>query len=103
MAWEIKELVKKYQDKDFIEIHKSLTTELKELDRIYYYPGKDKHISSDYKFKRYRDHAGDFLFFLNTGMVPATIGRDGLKQFLPIIRNLVKKGNLDEDVLNIFK
>lgn len=103
MAWEIKELIKKYQDKDFIEIHKSLTTELKELDRIYFYPGKYKHISSNYKFKNYREHAGDFLFFLNTGMIPATIGLDGLKRFLPIINNLVNKGQLKKEVLNILK
>ncbi len=103
MAWEIEELIRKYQDKDFIELHKSLAKEVKELDRIYFYPGKYKHISSNYKFKRYREHAIDFLFFLNTGMIPATIGLNGLKQFLPIIKDLVKKGQLKEEVLNIFK
>lgn len=73
------------------------------LDRIYFYPGKYKHISSNYKFKNYRKHAVDFLFFLNTGIIPATIGLNGLKQFLPIIKNLVKEGQLKEEVLNIFK
>lgn len=103
MEYEIEELVQKYQDKDIIELRESLTAEVKELDRIYFYPGKYKHISSDHKFMKYRDYAGDFLCFLNTGITPATIGIEGLKHFLPIIRNLVEKGQLKKEVLNIFK
>ncbi|MCC6570134.1 MAG: hypothetical protein IT274_00805 [Chitinophagales bacterium] len=70
---------------------------MKELDRINQNPKKYK-VSSVYDFNEYREYAGDFLYFLNTGGKPAV---KVLVFFLPVIKNLVDKGQLKESVLEL--
>lgn len=100
MEYDIKKLVLKYQDKNYAEILTELTKEVTHLDQLY---AKLKRSEYDNGLTDYRTHAGDFLFFINSGAVPAGIGLSGLKLFLPIIVNLVDKGQLKPEVLNLFK
>jgi hypothetical protein len=102
MTFDINNLVSKYQDKNFIDILSELTKEVNHLDNLHRNIKKHKDIS-EYQFQEYRKYAGDFLYFLNTGGTPAGIGIDGLKKFLPIITNLVDKGQLKKDVLERFQ
>ncbi len=101
MEFEIESLVKKYKDKDLPVIWSELTSEVIHLDKLFskYRP---KHNSSDNGLKEYREYAGDFLFFLNTGVTPVGIGIEGLRILLPVIKNLVEKGQLKKEILDRF-
>lgn len=102
MKYEINNLVLKYQDKDWIDIVVSLTQECKNLEILHDNIKRHKDIS-EYDLLKYKKYAIDFLYFLNTGGTPAGIGIDGLKMFLPIINNLVEKGQMTSDVLKRFQ
>ncbi len=97
MNYEKEDLLNKYKDKNFIEIISELTDEVKHLDRINQNKKAFK-ITSDYQFTEYRDYAGGFLYFLNTGGKPAG---NVLNFFLPVITNLVNKGQLKKEVLEL--
>ena len=45
----------------------------------------------------------EFFSFLMTGETPSSIGIDGLRRFLPTIKNLVEKEQLKEMVLKRFE
>ncbi len=102
MTFDINNFIHKYKDKNFIEIRTDLTEEVKYLDNLLRNIKKHKDIS-EYQLQEYRKYAGDFLFFLNTGGTPAGIGIEGLKKLLPIITNLLDKGQLKSDVLERFQ
>jgi hypothetical protein len=101
MKFDINELIEKYQDKELFDIIVELTREVEYLDKLW--RKTDKKAPYVYQLEKYREYAGDFLYFLNTGGTPAGIGLEGLKHFLPIIQNLVNKGNFKETVLDRFK
>ncbi|MNR44041.1 hypothetical protein D3C85_1627340 [compost metagenome] len=100
MKYDLNSFVEEYQDKDYITILKDLNKEINHLDVLY---SKLKRSEYDYGLTEYRKHVGDFLFFLNTGVVPNGIGIVGLKIFLPIVQNLVQKNQLIPKVLNLFE
>jgi hypothetical protein len=102
MNYQISDLIVKYENKDLKDIKSSLISEIRELDEIHNNITKHKNIDV-YDFSKYRDYAGDFLFFLHQKVTPATIGLKGLSFFLPIIKNLVAKNELEESVLERFK
>ncbi len=101
MDFDLNNLIERIKDKDFIEILDDLVKERTYLKRLSLSDVK-KAGKSEYKFSQYKDHIGDFLFFLNSGMTPATTGLDGLKKFLPVINNLVEKKQLKPEVLDRF-
>ena len=102
MTFDLEKLVDKYKDKSYIDIIVELTKEVQHLDNLWIKP---KLVPTDqrYELEKYRDYAGDLLYFMNTGGTPATIGLNGLRRFLPIISNLVEKGQLTKDVLDRFQ
>ena len=99
MPYDLNSLNKKYKDKNYLEIVHHLSLEVMGMEKIISkIPKNDK-----YRFEDYFNHAGDLLYFLNTGAVPGTIGLEGLRLFLPIFQNLVAKGQLKESALDCFK
>lgn len=99
MKYSIENLTLKYQDKSWMEIIDELSKEVRALDRVY---NKLKY-PLDYEGERisaYRKYAGDLLFYLNCGVIPAGIGIEGMQNFIPIIKNLVDKGHLKNEALN---
>lgn len=99
MNYDLNEFVLKYQDKDYITILSDLNKEVVHLDNRFV---KLKRNEYDNGLSDYRKHVGDFLFFLNSGVVPGGIGITGLKIFFPIIKNLVDKNQLKPEVLTVF-
>jgi hypothetical protein len=83
----------KYLGKNRLDIQIELSDEIDILDKRY------KKNELDDEAKNYRTYGGEFLFFLNTVVVPANIGISGLKDFLPIITELVNRGDLPANVL----
>ncbi|KIQ22765.1 hypothetical protein RT99_06645 [Flavobacterium sp. MEB061] len=100
MKYDLNSFVEEYRDKDYINILKDLNKEISHLDVLYL---KLKSSEYDYGLTEYRQHVGDFLFFLNTGVVPNGIGIVGLRNFLPIVTNLVQKNQLKPSILNLFE
>lgn len=93
------------KDKNLVEVFNLTTNKVNELDIVSLYSKKRKldcNISV-YKLQNYKEHIGDFLFFMQTSIIPSSIGIDGLKRFLPIIQNLVDKEALPLCTLNIFE
>jgi hypothetical protein len=104
MQFDKNDLIKKYINKDLFDIIYELSSEIERLDKLHLNINhkSNRHLSA-YQLREYREYAGDFLFFLNSGITPAGIGIDGLKFFLPIINNLVDKGQLKQSVLDRFQ
>ena len=100
MIYDLNNFVLKYQDKEYINIIIDLNKEVQHLDALYSRLKKNEY---DNGLVAYREYLGDFLFYLNSGVVPAGIGKKGLMMFLPILENLVQKGQLKSEVLDLFK
>ena len=100
MKYDLNNFIVKYQDKDYITILMELTKEVQHLDNAFV---KLKRNQYDEGLTDYRSHVGDFLFYLNTGVIPGGIGVTGIKKFLPIITNLVEKAQLKPELLNQLK
>lgn len=100
MKYDINDFILKYQDADYLTLIVEVTKEVQQLDARYMRLKRNEY---DEGLSYYRDHVGDFLFYLNSGMVPAGIKLDGLQKFLPIIENLVTKGQFKPEALNVFK
>ncbi|MGV3704527.1 MAG: hypothetical protein ACO1NU_04030 [Arcticibacter sp.] len=100
MKYDINDFILKYQDADFLTLIVEVTKEVQHLDARYMRLKRNEY---DEGLGYYRDHVGDFLFYLNSGMVPAGIKLTGLQKFLPIIENLVNKGQFKPEALNVFK
>ncbi|MEQ7802238.1 hypothetical protein ABDJ41_20750 [Pedobacter sp. ASV1-7] len=98
MNYNLNTFVQKYQHKDLGEILAFLFREVPHLDGLY---AKLKRNQDDGGLIFYRAHLGDFLFFLQNGVVPAGIGKDGLALFRPILENLVQKNTFKPEVLNL--
>lgn len=102
MEFDINELVERYKAMDFLSIHQDLAREVNRLDVLAQRPAKGRNDYAHYKMMEYRKYAGDFLFFLNTGVTPNGIGLEGLKIFLPVIQSLVDQKQLKKEVLDRF-
>lgn len=100
MDYNLEQYILKYENADYLHLLEQTTKEVEHLDKIYLNIKKNH---DDDGLIYYRKHVGDFLFYLNCGVVPADIGLNGLKKFLPLITNLVKKGQLKKEALEIFK
>lgn len=98
MNYDLNNFVQKYQDKNLGEILSFLFREVPHLDRLH---AKLKRNQDDGGLIFYRAHLGDFLFFLQSGVVPAGIGKDGLALFRPILENLVQKNAYKPEVLDL--
>lgn len=101
MQFDKNQLFEKYNNKDLFAIISELSAEVTYLDNLYCNIKRHKDISED-QLLEYRKYAVDFLFFLNTEKTPSGIGIEGLRNFLPVITNLVGKG-LEKSALAIFK
>jgi len=57
------------------------------------------------KIKTYKEYIDDFLFVFNTSftVIPKNTGHKGLLIMKPIVENLILKGDLSRNVLNIFE
>jgi len=100
MKYDLNDFILKYQDADFLTLIEEVTREVKYLDARYLRLKRNEY---DDALTYYREYVGDFLFYLNTGVVPVGIKITGLHKFLPIIENLVSKGQFRPEALNIFK
>jgi len=100
--YNIDEIVTKYLGKDYLTIHLELSMEVVHLENNHRKILKHPRVS-EYKLVKYMKYAKDFLFYLNTGGIPAGIGIAGLNHFLPIINDLVEKGQLKQEALSIFR
>ncbi|ALL05467.1 hypothetical protein AQ505_08155 [Pedobacter sp. PACM 27299] len=100
MKYDLNDFIVKYQDVDFITLIVQISKEVQQLDASYKRLNRN---DDDNGLTYYREYVGDFLFYLNTGVVPAGIQINGLREFLPIIENLVHKGQFKPEVLNLFK
>ncbi|MGE6220429.1 hypothetical protein ACQKCH_11430 [Nubsella zeaxanthinifaciens] len=100
MKYDLNDFILKYQDADFLTLIVEVTKEVRQLDARYMRLKRNQY---DEGLGYYRDHVGDFLFYLNCGIVPAGIGLKGLQKFQPIIENLVNKGQFKPQALDIFK
>lgn len=91
--------IEQIQGKDLEAVYLTLQEEISSLDVV---SRTIKNNDPMYdNFLEYRKYVGDFLFFLNCGVVPAGIGKDGLKKFSPVIIHLVEIGALTEPVLKL--
>ena len=100
MIYDLNDFILKYQDADFITLITQISKEVQHLDALFMRLRRNEY---DNGLTYYREHVGDFLFYLNTGVVPAGIQITGLEHFRPIIENLVNKGQFRPEALNIFK
>lgn len=100
--FDIDEFVKSHTGKDLLTLMDVLNIEVSRLDRVILTLHRNKRIS-EWQFREYRDHIGDFLFFLNSGIAPATTGKAGLKRFEPMLKSLVEQGCLEERVLKVLE
>lgn len=100
MEYDLQQFITKNKDKDWHILIVEIPKELRHLDEKY---SKLKRNEYDNGLTNYRKHVGDFLFFLNNGIVPAGIGIEGLKNFLPIVEKLVAKNQLIPKVLDLFR
>lgn len=100
MNYDLNHFIAKYKDSDYIDLVELLSREVPNLDARYLRLKRNEY---DYGLKNYREHVGDFLFYLNTGMIPAGIQITGLSKFQPIIENFVRKGQFKPEALDIFK
>jgi len=51
----------------------------------------------------YADKIKDLVFFLNTGVKPATMGDDDFRLIYPLIKRLVDKGESNKSILKSFE
>ncbi|PRD56741.1 hypothetical protein [Sphingobacterium gobiense] len=99
MNYNLSDFISKYKDADYITLITEVPKEVQQLDARYL---RLKRNEDDNGLTYYRKHVGDFLFYLNTGVVPSGIQITGLREFLPIIEDLVRKGQFNATALDIF-
>jgi|GEM_PF-1644193 len=99
--YNLDKFIKKITGLEYIEVYKIVLAEVVRIDAIY---DRVKAVQTDYKFNYYRDHVGDFLFFLNVRtVIPKGIGKEGLRLFAPVIEHIVQTGGLTDESLKLLQ
>lgn len=101
--YDISKFIDKSMDMHYFEFKKYLKDEFKHADNIYV-KTKIKDKDREIEIRNYWKYLGDFMYFINTDFnnVPAGIGMDGLKVFLPLLESFVQKKQLNKNVLKVF-
>ena len=99
MEFTLDYLLKKCNNKEYIELLEFLGSECKNIETSML-KSNDKVYKEE--LKSYLNYVKGFLFFLNTGGVPYSIEKSDFALFKPIILHLVELGNLKPTVLESF-
>ena len=93
------------KDLDYLEMIKAAEREAQLIDRGLF-PGRGRRgIRKEYRYLalEYRRLLGGFLFFLTVGMQPNGVSDNEFHSFKPAIENIVQKGQLKSEILDLFK
>jgi hypothetical protein len=101
ITYSIDDYINSVINKDWLTIIDITEKEVRKVDAIWLKTNQKK--PNYYQIRRYRELVGDFLFFLNCRIVPAGIGKEGLKKFEPVIKSLVDQGCFLPAVLDLLK
>ncbi|WP_295795217.1 hypothetical protein [Mucilaginibacter sp.] len=98
--YDLDKFIKGITGLNYGQVFSALLNEIMKLDNLYnrMKPGK-----VPYDFAQYRDHVGDFYFFLTTKVVPKGIGKAGVLKFLPVINSLISDKQLGDDFLQVLQ
>lgn len=108
-----REFIKAVQNKDYLEIIRTAEQEANAVDRLPYGARpkqKDSPLAIQtwknrkWAIQEYRKFLGSFLFFMRYRSIkPAGISDSHFQLFCPVCENLVKKGQLEPEVMNFFE
>ena len=102
MDYTIENLLIECKNKNYLELLDYLSKESSRVD-LAISTLRNHHNLSEYQLREYQNYNKGFLFFLNTGSIPATIEKEDFKIFLPIINRLVEEGSQSKNALQMFE
>ncbi len=95
MPYNVNDLIEKYKDSTISQILTFLPVEVEQLDAKWI-KLKDNELAANRNLNDYRNHAGALLFYITSGgVIPFKPDAD-MKKFIPIVQNLVEKGEVDQ-------
>jgi len=98
MKYDVSAFIKKYSVLNAGQILKDLTVEVTNLETAWRYV---KANTTEYReLEIYKDCADSLLFYLNTRVIPSPKTAHDMQALVPIIKNLVDRGELSKTMLD---